>query len=308
MYKRLQIFSLAGFLAIFTAGCEKKIEPIDSYKVTVDYAAMNTYSVVANKAVNPNDSIQFDFTVTSVEPMTYIEIQKNGVRVDTFRVADGKTSFSGSKGYRIDSIPGDYTWRVLARNAQATFLGDGYKQFTLTVTPDFDFWSARLIAVPDTTAKTNACYFSTIDGMMYSYSTIGSNSGKIDFGYYFDTTGMSTTSGNGHTFYALSAPQGQIPYYDISSWTKNATIFKKMPTSVNFVSGLTSGGAINTLIKNNMTSGTTASVNKLATSAGNNVIGFKTVNGKYGAILVRRIIGNSPARTTQLEIDVKVQK
>lgn len=311
MNNRLLIFSLSGMIAMLTVGCEKKIEPIDAYKVTVDYASINAFSVVASKAVNPKDSIQFDFTVTSVEPMTYIEIQKNGVRIDTFRVTDGKTSFSGSKGYRIDSIPGDYTYRVLARNAQATFLGDGDKQFVLTVNPDFDFWSARMILVPDTTAKTNKCYYSTIDGEMYSYSGVGSNSGKIDFGFYFDTTGMgtaSTTDNNAHTFYALSAPQGQIPFYDISSWTKNATIFKKMPTSVNFVSGLTSAGAINTLIRNNMTSGTSATVNRLATSAGNNVIGFRTVNGKFGAILVRRIEGNSPAATTYLEIDVKVQK
>ncbi|HMP91879.1 MAG TPA: hypothetical protein PKD90_03355 [Phnomibacter sp.] len=291
--------------------CQKKVEPIDAYKVVVEYKATNAFAVTQSKEVNPKDSIFFDFTVSGPQPIAFIEIQKNGVRIDTFRVEAGKTSFAGSKGYRADSIPGDYTYRVLARDAQATFMGDGGKQFKITVKPDFDFWSYRIVAVPDTTAKTNKCYYSTRDGMIYNYNEAGAKSATIDFGYYFDTTGMGTTATTddlGHTFYALNANQSQLGFYDVSGFTKNATIFKKLPSSVNFVSGLTSAGAINTLVRGNMASGNTSSVNRIATSAGNNVIGFRTADGKYGAILVRFIRGNSPARTTQLEVDVKVQK
>jgi hypothetical protein len=54
-----------------------------------------------------------------------------------------------------------------------------------------------------------------------------------------------------------------------------------------------------------MTSGTSTKISLLAL---NNVIGFKTADGKYGAILIRFINGNSPAKTTSIEIDVKVQK
>jgi len=303
----LKNITALGMLLVLIAACEKKREPIDTYKVTVEYKTGNPFAVTQNVEVNPKDSIFFDFTITSGEQMTYVEIQKNGVRIDTFKVTGNKNTFSGSKGYRIDSIPGEYSYRILARNSQAVFLGDGGKVFKITVKPDFYFWSYRILAVPDTTSKTNKCYYSTTDGKTYSYTDGAANSAGIDFGYYYDTT-----TANKHTIYALSAAQPQLAFYDISSWTKNATIFKKMPTSVNFVSGITSAGAINTLIKNNMTSGTSSKVAALSTTAtgstSNSVIGFKTAAGKYGVILIRYFNGGSPAKETQIEVDVKVQK
>ena len=298
------IIGLFTIAAVFSA-CEKKIEPVDTYFVTVDYHATNPKALTGDKTVNPKDSIYFDFTITSAEDMSYVEIQKNGVRVDTFRLNNSpdKRSFSLVKGYRADSAAGDYSYRVLARNASAVFLGDGGKAIKVTVTPDFYFWSYRVLAVPDTTAKTNKCYYSTSDGKIYSYSEGASVSATIDFGYYYDTT-----TANKHTIYALSASQPLLSFYDISTWTRNATIFKKMASSVNFVTGLTSAGAINTLIKNNMTSGTSSKVTTLSTTAGSNVIGFRTVTGKYGAILIRFVKQDSPAKETTIEVDVKVQK
>ena len=60
-----------------------------------------------------------------------------------------------------DSAAGDYTYSVLARDERAIFMGDGGKEFTVTVTPDFNFWSYRILQVPDTTNKINKCYYST---------------------------------------------------------------------------------------------------------------------------------------------------
>jgi hypothetical protein len=167
------------------------------------------------------------------------------------------------------------------------------------------------MAVPDTVERVNKCYYSISTGEAFNYNEAATQSSLIDFGYYYDTT----TSGNtklGHTFYALNAPQKQINFYDISNWTQNATVFKKMPNTgslaVNFVSGLTSSGAINTLIKGNMTSGTASKVNGITGTSPNNVIGFKTVNGKYGAILFRYANQGSDAKDTRIEVDVKVQK
>jgi len=298
------VIGLFTIATVFSA-CEKKVDPIDTFFVTVDYHATNPKALTTDKTVNPKDSIYLDFTITSAEDMAYVEIQKNGVRTDTFQLYNlsNKRSFSLVKGYRADSAAGDYTYRVLARNANAVFLGDGGKSIKVTVTPDFQFWSYRILAVPDTTAKTNKCYFSSNDGKVYSYSEGAVMSGTFDFGYYYDTT-----TANKHTIYALSAPQPLLSFYDISAWTKNATIFKKMASSVNFVTQLTSAGAINTLIKNNMTSGTSSKVTTLSTTAGINVIGFKTVTGKYGAILIRFVKQDSPAKETTIEIDVKVQK
>jgi hypothetical protein len=295
------IIGLFAIVLLLTA-CEKKVEPVDDYNVTVEYRA-GAKNLTGDITVNPKDSIFLDFTITSPSDMSFVEVQRNGTRIDTFRLSTDKRSFSLRKGYQVDSSAGNYRYRVLARDSRAIFMGDGGKEFTVTVTPDFDFWSYRILAVPDSTGKTNKCYYSTKDGKTYSFSEGAAVSGSIDFGYYYDTT-----TANKHTFYALTAAQPQLNFYDLSSWTKNATIFKKMAASVNFVTQLRSAGAINTLIKNNMASGTAAKVTTLSTSAGSNVIGFRTVTGKYGAILVRFINRDSPANGTVIEVDVKVQK
>lgn len=300
--------------AMSFAACEKKVDPVDTFDVTVEYKNSGANFVTANKTVNPKDSIFFDFTIASPNAdMSFIEIQKNGTRLDTFRLntAASKRSFSFVKGYQADSIPGSYTYRVLARDEKAIFMGDGGKEFTVMVTPNFDFWSYRILQVPDTINKTNKSYYSTSDGKLYSYTDGAANSAKIDFGFYWDTTGRatpSTTDDLKHTIYSLNAPQPQINFYDISSWTKNNTLLKKMPASVNFVTGLTSSGSIQTLIGGNMTSGTSSKITTVNTTGGNNVIGFKTAAGKFGAILIRYLNGDSPNATTQIEVDVKVQK
>ena len=299
-------------LGLILSACEKKVEPVDSFDVTVDYRNTGAKFLTGDVTLNPKDSIYFDFTISSPTDMSYIEIQKNGTRIDTFRLnSTNNRSFSLIKGYRLDSIPGTYSYRVLARDARAVFMGDGGKMFTVTITPDFNFWSYRILQVPDSVAKTNKAYYSSTEGKVYSYTEGGANSAKIDFGYYWDTTGRSTTSTTDdlkHTIYSLSAAQPQLGFYDISSWTKNVTLLKKMPTSVNFVTGLTSGGAIQTLIGGNMNSGTSSKVTTVSTTAGSNVIGFKTAAGKFGAILIRYVNGDSPSPTTQIEVDVKVQK
>lgn len=305
------IIGLFAATAVLSA-CEKKVDPIDTYTVTVDYRGGGK-NIAGDIEVNPKDSIYLDFTINSQDDMSYIEIQKNGVKIDTFRLnnATNKKSFSLVKGYRADSASGSYTYRVLARDAGAVFMGDGGKQITVKVKPDFNFWSYRILQVPDTTNKTNKCYYSSVDGKVYSYTDGGANSAKIDFGFYWDTTGRSTTSTSDdlkHCIYALNSAQPQLGYYDISTWTKNTTLLKKMPSSVNFVSQLTSGGAIQTLIGGNMTSGTSSKVTLVSTTAGSNVIGFKTAAGKFGAVLIRYVNGDSPNATTQIEVDVKVQK
>ncbi|TWI85143.1 hypothetical protein IQ13_0300 [Lacibacter cauensis] len=305
---------------IFAAGlllsaCEKKVNPVDTYYVTVEYKQNTAKDLTGNVELNPKDSIYLNFTISSPNDMAYIEIQRNGSRIDTFQLntADKKRSFSTIKGYRADSAAGVYTYRVLARDARGVFMGDGGKQLKVTVKPDFDFWSYRILQVPDSLTQTNKCYYSTKDGKVYSYADGPGNSASIDFGYYWDTTGRgtaSTTDDLKHCLYALNAPQSQIAFNDVSqtSWTKNATLLKKMPSSVNFVTGLTSSGAIQTLIGGNMTSGTSSKVTAINTTAGNNVIGFRTVTGKFGAILIRFLNGDSPSKTTQIEVDVKVQK
>lgn len=291
-------------VVIMVAACEKKVDSIDTYSVTVDFRASGPKVITGDVELNPKDSIYFDFTITANEDMAYVEIQKNGVRIDTFNLpSSNRRSFSHVKGYMADSAAGDYNYRIVGRTSLARFLGDGGKNIKVTIKPDFLFWSYRVLKVPDTTTKVNKCYYAATTGNIYSYTEGAANSALIDFAYYYDTT-----SSQKHSIYALSSAQPQLAYYDISTWTKNATLLKKMPSSVNFVTGLTSSGAINTLIKNNMTSGTVGKVFALTSANGNNVVGFRTVGGKYGAILIRYTNQDSPAKETTVEIDVKIQK
>ena len=89
---------ITGLLAasiVFTA-CQKKADPIDDFQVTVEYRGTNTKTLTGDVTVNPKDSIYFDFTITSPEDMAFVEIQKNGTRIDTFRLTNmaNKKSFS----------------------------------------------------------------------------------------------------------------------------------------------------------------------------------------------------------------------
>jgi hypothetical protein len=303
---------ITGLIAIaigFTA-CEKTVDPVDDFKVAVEFRNSSPKAVTSDVTLNPKDSIYLDFTITSPDrDMTFVEIQRNGVRIDTFRL-DGqanKRTFSKVKGYMVDAAPGTYTYRVLARDARAVFLGDGGKAIKVTIAPDFMLWTQRILAVPDTVAKTNKTYISLSEGKTYNYTEASAVSSKIDMGYYYDTTGRSTTTTSDdqfHSFYSISAAQPQLGYYDISSWTKNVTLFKRL-SGVNFNTQLRSGDDIDTRVKNNMTSGTSTKINLLAA---NNVIGFRTADGKYGAILVRFINGSSPSKETSIELDIKIQK
>ena len=78
------IFAIASILS----ACEKKVDPIDTYHVTVEYRSTSPKSITSDVTLNPKDSIYFDFTITSASDMSYVEIQKNGVKIDTFQLVN----------------------------------------------------------------------------------------------------------------------------------------------------------------------------------------------------------------------------
>ncbi len=160
--------------------------------------------------------------------------------------------------------------------------------------------------VPDTTAKTNTCYLAATTGDLYSYTTGAANSAKIDLGIYFDTTGRASSSATDDLkfcVYALSAAQPQLAFYDISTWTKNATIMKKA-TSPAF-NTLTSGGALRSAGITNLASGT---ANKITQLVANNQVFFKTSTGKVGCMLVNFVNGDSPSKESYINVDVNIEK
>ncbi len=313
-------FLIITTLTLFLASCVKKVEDVGAFDVTVEFRPGNSKYVTTDVTVNPKDSIYFDFKISSPnEDISYVEIQKNGVRIDTFRMngfAD-KRNFSFVKGYRADSAAGDYSYRVLARDARAVFMGDGGKLLTVTTRADFSFYSARLLRVPDTVEKKNKTYYSIADSTTYSYTEAAPISNRIDFGYYYDTTRVmagspATLQPKGHTIYALTNTVTPFLPYDISTWTKNATIFKA--SSVSFTS-LTSAGAIRTAAVSALTSGTVTRFSQTDRAAAQitnlltgQVLVFKTASGKYGALNVFYTNNNGPNKDSYIQIDLKIEK
>jgi hypothetical protein len=298
-FKRILSTLIAA--AVIVIGCEKTVAPIDSYGVTVDFKGGNAKNLVGDVALKPKDSIILDFTLASSrEDMAVIEIQKNGAKIDTFNVSGSdKRSFSGIKRYQSDSIAGDYTYRVFARNKKGVFIGDGGKSIKVTINPDFNYWSYKTLAVPDSIAKSNKSFFVSTSGDVLSYVQGATNSALIDFGYFFDPT---VTGAPKHTFYALGA--NKFAPHDLSTWTKNATVFKKA-TSPAF-SALTSGGSLRTAGLSILATGATTTATALAPG---NLVYFRTAAGKYGCVQINFIndFGAMQGKT-YINIDVKVQK
>jgi len=294
------IFTLAT-AAIFTLGCEKKVAPIDSFGVSVNFNTGNPKNLTGNIAINPKDSIILDFTIaSSTEEMAVIEIQKNGARIDTFNVSGtNKMTFSGIKRYMSDSIAGDYTYRIFARNKKGIYIGDGGKSIKVTINPDFIYWSNKSLAVPDSVAKTNKSFFVSTSGDVLSYVQGAANSALIDFGYFFDTT---TVGAPRHTIYALGA--NKFVPHNLTTWTRNATVFKKASSPA--FSTLTSGGSLRAAGISNLASGATTTANALASG---NLVYFRTAAGKYGCIQINFINDFGALQSqTYINIDVKVQK
>jgi hypothetical protein len=299
----LIIFSvvLTSFLAL--TSCLKKIDIPNSNTIDVTLNNAGPNFITTDVTVNPKDSIFLSYSISSPGDMKYVGIQKNPTDAKTFMIKDtltdaSKNSYSAIKKFAADSAAGVTKYRITALDAGGVYLGS--KDITVTVTSDFNYYTVRTLFVPDTTAKTNQTYFSSSTGQTFSYSGVGGNSGLIDFGYFYDTAAAT-----GHTVYALNLTPMPSPLaiYDISSWTKNATIFKRSTTPA--FASLTSSGALRSAGITNLASGTAS---KITTLAAGNVIFFKTAAGKYGAMQVNYINGASPAASTNISLDIKIQK
>jgi hypothetical protein len=304
-----KIISGAILATVLFSACQKKTDPVDGSNATITLSNAGTNYVTENITVNPKDSIFFNFTITSNADMKYVSIQKNPVNQTAFLVRDtlttvAKNSYTAVKKLMADSANGDWVYRIVAHNAVGGYIG--HKDIIVTVKPDFNFYTYRFLKVPDTTAKTNACYMAATTGMLYSYTTGAASSAAIDFGLYYDTTGTLTTSATDDLkfcIYSLSAAQPQLSYYDISTWTKNVTIMKKA-TAPSFAS-LTSAGSLRSAAITNLSSGTT---NKVTQLVKDNLVFFKTASGKAGCILITYVDGTSPAKESYMNIDVKIEK
>lgn len=304
------ILSLLAVALIAVSSCYKKIDIPNTNTVAVSMGT-GTNFITGDITVNPKDSIIFSYTITSDKDMKYVGIQKNATDNSTFiagtkdtLTAANKNSYTVTKRLAADSANGVYKFRVVALDALGIYLGS--KEFVVTVNADYIYYTVRVLQVPDTTAKVNTCYLAATTGNVYSYSTGSANSAAIDMGFYFDTTGVGTTVTTDDvkfSVYALSSAQPQLSYYDISSWTKNATIMKKATTPT--FASLTSGGALRSSAVTNLTSGAT---NKATLLAAGNLVFFKTAAGKAGCMQINYVNGTDGSKASFMNVDVKIEK
>lgn len=303
-------------VAVFFTACEKGVEPVDGSRATVELRSGGKGFITESITVNPKDSIFFDFTITSSDDMAFVGVQKNPVNQTAFIKRDtlnasNKNSYSTIMRFRADSANGSYVYRIAAHSKTGEYIG--HKDVVITVSPDFNYYTNRFLYAPDSTAKTNKCYFSALDGVTYSYTTGASKSASIDFGFFYDTTKVSGTA-LGLTLYALNSSPTSV--YDLSSWTKNATVFKKLssgspnPTFANVLSA----GTLRTAGLTQLASGTTTRVTGLSTTSPNNTVYFRTASGKIGMLLVNfgtvttNAFGGVDPNQTYINVDVKIEK
>lgn len=315
---KIYISAALVIIALLTA-CEKKVGPVDGSNATVVLKSSGAKFITDNITVNAKDSIFFDFTITSNADMSYVSIQKNPVNQTAFLVRDtipaaNKNSYSAIKKFAADSINGDWVYRIVAHDRVGNYIG--HKDVLVSVKTDFVFWSYRFLKVPDSVAKTNKCYFSTSNGKSYSYSDGAGISNLIDFGYFYDTTKVlagspATLKPKGHTIFALNNSITPFAHYDISSWTKNATLLKA--SGLSNLSTITSAGAIRTACVTALNSGTVTRYSQLDKSATASdltatVLLFKTVTGKYGLMTVNFTNTDEGLSGAVINIDVKLEK
>ena len=304
-----KIITGCAVLIVLLNSCEKKVDTVDGSFVTVTLANSGAKFVTDSITVNPKDSLFFDFTITSSKDMKYVGIQKNPVNQTAFLVRDtltttNKNSFSSVKKLVADSANGSYIYRIVAHDAGGNYIG--HRDIFVTVKTDFDFFTYRFLRVPDTTAKVNTAYMASATGAVYNYTEAAANSTKIDFGIMFDTTGAasaSTTDDLKFCLYALTAPQPQISFYDITNFTKNATIMKK-GTAPAF-NTLLSAGSLRSAAVTNLASGTT---NKVTQLVAGNLVFFKTVTGKSGCMQVVFTNDAGTRKESYINVDVKIER
>ena len=304
-------------LVVFFAACHKKVDPVDGSFATVVLKNEGAKFVTDNVTVNPKDSLYFSFTITSEKNMKYVSIQRDPVNQTAFLVRDtlnasNAHSYTTVKRLAAPDTAGSFVYRIVAHDAVGTYIG--HKDIVITVTPDFYYYPERTLYAPDSTAKTNKCYYSTNGGVVYSYADGSSKSASIDFAYFYDTTKVSGTP-LGHTIYALNST-GNFGGYDISGWTKNATIFKKLASGTPnpTFAQVQSAGFLRTAGTTQLASGTTTKVTGLSTTSPANTVYFKTAAGKFGMILITftsaatNAAGGVDPSATYIKIDVKVEK
>jgi hypothetical protein len=304
--KKIILYSLY-FLVSFSFLISCKNED-DDYSVKATFQSGSNY-ISDNMNITTGDTATFKFNMTSSKAMKYIYIECNySSGSDTTLKVIGSKYFPDQVIELSDSEQNSYsdTLAIVAKNAgtktvRFTVLDANEnllyrKDFTISVTSDYNFFSRRVLTVPDSSSNpSNKCYLDVDNGETYSYSDLKSNPAliaDIDLGYY--------QNGKSHVLYSLS--NNQFPYYDLTGYTCNTTYIKSYSsTEANIVS---SSAIAYYCGKANI--GTSVIASGLSA---NGCYCFKTSSGKYGIIYVTYLNNtDSYDSDNYIRIDIKIQK
>ncbi|WP_421938483.1 hypothetical protein [Pedobacter sp.] len=313
--RNLALCGLIAGLTLSLTACKKTAPNIYNMfnDVSVTFKADYPLSIVDYKNINDGDSVYLSFNITSAkEDMAAVCVRREGQEAPVLQInlpdnAD-KRSYTGIYKF-VASRVGESKYRVYALNKQATYIGDGYKSVSFNVIPNFTLIANRRIYLPDSVSQDIASYYSIKLGESFSYANGKNVSADLDFGIYRTPATLNDANAIGgywYHIYSLSASPLFFNKFDISSWTKRATLFSGQANDAStFNNNLVSGSTIQSVV-----GAKTINLKETPrTSAGSikvgSVVYFKTPEGKLGAVHFKQI--SSDNGRLYFAINVKAQ-
>ncbi|WP_207510969.1 hypothetical protein [Longitalea luteola] len=288
------------------ASCKKDVPNIfNMFDVTLELHSDLPNAAAEYNELNAGDSVVIDFTINSpTKDMYQVAVLKTGANTPYIKIPitdEGKRRTYSDKITLKAEKAGETTYRVWAVDKQGVYLGDGYKQITVNVISDYRHLPNRQVYFPDTVGKSLNCYLSLKDATTYSYSTGAASSADIDLGIYRTWSIVNGEVKYRWFIYSLSASPVPFGAYDVSGWTKRATLFASPGGNANeYRDKLATGLAIETEAKKK-----TINLKSAEVKSGQYLF-FKTPDGKYGALMINAITDDYMERPF-MNVSVKIQ-
>lgn len=301
------LVSVTALTVSLLCSCKKEADNIfNMFKdVTLTLHDKHPYSVTGYKQVNDGDSVYFDFTIESKKTDMYmVAVQKAGSGTPFLRIPitdeSKRRSYSDIVRLKANEGVGKHSYRIWAYDKEGVYIGDGYKTITIEVAANFTIFPNRKVYFPDSASGSLNSYLSVTTGKTYNYTTGAANAGEIDLGIYRKFASNKFTT----HLYSLSANPLPFTVFNISSWTKRATLFSTpISNGANtFNNTLKSSIAIETEAKKRTINQTSITADIVA----NSLLYFLTPEGKYGAILVNSVTSNLGG-TPLIDVTIKIQ-
>ncbi len=302
------------FIAGVLFSCKKEGENVFNMfeGVTVTFNANSPYSITGYKEVNNGDSVYIDFTIRSADKDMYevwfLEAGQNSPKLKIPITEDAqRREFSYTIKLKADERVGKITYRVFPVDKSLVYMGDGHKQVTLDVRPNYTYLTERYAYFPDS-AGMNKAYFSLYTGENFNYNQGGQNASRIDIGvdtvYRPADPKKPTILSLYGVLYSPDADPAALPvysFYDTSSWNKRSTLFSAAADDKGAFAKFKTGNQI-------LTAAQKANPDKTGPVQfkGGQIIYFKTQEGRYGVLYAAAITSSFKQGGYYMEYQVKI--